>query len=83
MDTANKAIAAEISERKAFLAKYGEEIPENFLPQLDILPRKMQVLKDAERDLPSINVGLSLESIPHLVDYQIEKELAQLDLFDH
>ena len=32
MEAANKAISAEIAERKSFLTKFGEDIPENFLP---------------------------------------------------
>ena len=50
--TMNKAIAAEAAERKKFLKAYGDEIPDNFVPQLDLLPRKINCVHEDEALLP-------------------------------
>ena len=76
-DTAsmNKAIAAELAERKKFMKNFGDEIPENFIPQLDLVPRRATCIHEDEALLPKIdNTGLQLENVPHLFEYIIERE---------
>ena len=71
----NKAIAVEASERKKFLKAFGDEIPESFIPQLDLLPRKINCVHEDEALLPKVEcVGLQFESVPHLLDYLVERE---------
>lgn len=73
--TMNKTIAAEVAERKKFLKTFGDEIPESFIPQLDLLPRKISCVHDDEALLPSIDInGLQVEQVPHLLEYLVERE---------
>lgn len=73
--TMNRAIAVEAQERKRFLKAFGDELPESFIPQLDLLPRKVNCVHEDEALLPKVSsVGLQLESVPHLLDYLIERE---------
>lgn len=55
--TMNKAIAAEVAERKKFLKMYGDEIPESFVPQLDLLPRKLNCVHEDEALLPQVDIN--------------------------
>ena len=41
LEVINQVITSEISERKKFLKQFCDEIPESFIPQLDLLPRKV------------------------------------------
>ena len=71
----NKAIAVEAQERKKFLKAFGDELPEFFIPQLDLLPRKINCVHEAEALLPKVtSVGLQLETVPHLLEYLVERE---------
>lgn len=51
----NKVITTEVAERKKFLKTYGDEIPESFIPQLDLLPRKISCVHDEEALLPQVD----------------------------
>ena len=71
----NKTIAVEASERKKFLKAFGDEIPESFIPQLDLLPRKITCVHEDEALLPKVeSEGLQIENVSHLLEYLVERE---------
>jgi hypothetical protein len=75
-------LKSEIADRKKFLKTH--EVPDTFIAALDLVPQYISLFKsskqdDAEAQLPNIVDQITVEDVPHVLQYHLDKEMALLD----